>query len=465
MFDPTLGMPEPRPPASGGDRDRPGGEQRVLPDRGRSWNRVNALLCTLAVLGVLVGGWSLYDSYGRRQVRQESRAAIEESCAGLVDASAVLRLSGGVDRVEPGRPHRPGVDLTRRSSSCLLDTVRDVAERSRTTRHFTLTVDVRSRAPRTDGPGAEQVGDTKPFTSDGIRERDDATARLDLPDRVPLGDGTLGDHGRRSVSVVAPCRTPTAAGTTSILVTASSGEAVGATEADLGSVGRLARDAAVSAARRLGCEAELPALPARLPLPAPDLGPAESGRGTCAWFAAIRSGGPAGAGAGAGAAAAEGAGRDRLPDRAAGAPAGAHSRVESCVLAVSPDGARRVLSGLTPEERQGQDVERVLDDRPWWIRTYSAFGDDADGALVMTDFQVRPIPVLGAGRSQDGEVLFGSATCAGRPAALTLHVPPGYGAVLGEARLSELFTAYATETAQRRGCTGLKLPGPAGRSG
>ncbi|MCB5182786.1 hypothetical protein LG632_25910, partial [Streptomyces sp. SMC 277] len=143
----------------------------------------------------------------------------------------------------------------------------------------------------------------------------------------------------------------------------------------------------------------------------------------------------------------------------------AHGRVESCVLALGPDGVRRVAPGLRPEERQVADAERALDDRPWWLRTYSAYGDDADAALVTVGFRVRPVPELGAGRSQDGEVLFGSATCADRPAAFTLHIPPGYRAVLGDARVAELFTAYATEAAQRRGCTGLKLPGAAGQAG
>ncbi|RSS82440.1 hypothetical protein [Streptomyces sp. WAC06614] len=427
-------------------------DRRILPDRGRRWNRVNGLLCTLAVLGTVVGGWSLYDSYGRRQERQESRAVVETSCAGLVDATAVLRLSGGADRVTRAGSSR--VDLGRPSSGCLLDTVRAVDGDRRTIRHFSLTVRSRPDPLRAGRLGEERVGDEAPFSSRGIREREDATARLDLPNRLPLGDGAPGDHGVRSVSVVAACRAPAPSGITSILVTASSGEAVGATEAELGSVGRLARDAAVEAARRVGCEAEIPALPDRLPLPALALGPAESAQGTCAWYAAAaRAGDPAEPG------------RERLPDRAAGAPTAAHGRVESCVLAVGPERVRRVLPGLGPGERQGQDVDRALDDRPWWIRTYSAFGDDADEALVTARLSPRPIPELGAGRSQDGEVLFGSATCAGRPAAFSLHTPPGYRAVLGDARLGALFAAYATETAQRRGCTGLKLPGAAGQAG
>ncbi|MCB5182550.1 hypothetical protein LG632_24645, partial [Streptomyces sp. SMC 277] len=235
-------------------------------------NRVNALLCTLAVLGVLVGGWSLYGSYGRWQDRQQSRAAVEERCGGLVDASAVLRLSGGVDRVDPAGSTGRGVDLSRRTSSCLLDTVREVDGDRRTTRHFSLTVQVRPD-PLGARIGADQVGKDEPFTSRGMREREDATARLDLPNRLPLGDGTLGDHGLRSVSVVAPCRTPSSTGATSVLVTAASGESAEAGEAELRSLGRLARDAAVAAARRLGCESAPPALPARLPLPPLDLGP------------------------------------------------------------------------------------------------------------------------------------------------------------------------------------------------
>ncbi|MER7821591.1 hypothetical protein ABTX85_03315 [Streptomyces sp. NPDC096097] len=58
-----------------------------------------------------------------------------------------------------------------------------------------------------------------------------------------------------------------------------------------------------------------------------------------------------------------------------------------------------------------------------------------------------------------GDVLHGSVTCPGQPATLTMPVPFRYRSVLG-ARLDGLFAADATDTAQRRGCTGVVLPAP-----
>ncbi|PWK72421.1 hypothetical protein BCL76_103663 [Streptomyces sp. CG 926] len=70
-----------------------------------------------------------------------------------------------------------------------------------------------------------------------------------------------------------------------------------------------------------------------------------------------------------------------------------------------------------------------------------------------------PEPLVPCTAGRFGDVLHGSATCQGQPATLTMSVPFRYRSVLG-ARLDGLFVAYATDSAQRRGCTGVVLPAP-----
>lgn len=178
-------------------------------------------------------------------------------------------------------------------------------------------------------------------------------------------------------------------------------------------------------------------LPRELPAAALDLGPAESAQGTCAWYAALLTGVDRGA----------------LPDRAVGALTAPHARGESCTLAVSPGESERILRGLTEQERAAATTTRGH----WWIRTQSYFGDEARGTYVGQTSAPIPVVERKAGRVR-GDVLFGSATCQGRPAAFTMQADPQYGAVL-KPRLAELFKAYATDTATRRGCTDLTLPG------
>ncbi|MFD9519973.1 hypothetical protein [Streptomyces sp. NPDC059979] len=188
----------------------------------------------------------------------------------------------------------------------------------------------------------------------------------------------------------------------------------------------------------------MPELPDRLPTPVVDLGPAAGDRSdSCGWYAArlrTADGGP-------------------LPDRAAGVPLGGAAREEGCLLAVGPEATRRIHPTPGKEQRAHLDLDAILRISPWWVRTRSYFGDDAAAFAARAPGQRIPEPVTPGTAGRLGDVLHGSASCQGRPATLTMVVPYRYRSVLG-ARLDELFKAYATDAAARRGCTGLVLPPP-----
>ncbi|MFG2876313.1 hypothetical protein ACGFYU_15170 [Streptomyces sp. NPDC048337] len=338
------------------------------------------------------------------------------------------------------KPERRGrrLELGRLPSSCSFESVREVDGDTEHSDHFSLTV---YALPQKRAPYIHEIGvDDKPFGDRSFREDEDATAQVDYPSRSPLGDGLLGDHGRKSATVTAGCEGAAGSRPTSVSVRVGGEYKEEATDTDLRALAQMARKATADAARRLGCKTTLPELPARLTMPSLDLGPAESGQGTCGWYASMLRGT---------------AERGRLPDRSVGAPTASATRGESCVLAMSPDGVRRIFPELTPAERGGDDARSALTRRPWWIRTQSYFGDEAEATMVTHDYSAKPVTVLGAGR--DRTILYASATCQGRPAAFTMNADATYSRVLG-GRTAEVFKAYVGEAAARRGCTDLKLP-------
>ncbi|MBT2478536.1 hypothetical protein [Streptomyces sp. ISL-94] len=418
-------MFEPLQPSSGGP----------LPDRGRWRNAVNALVCVAGVGGLAFGGWALYDSYETHQDRNASRALIARACAGLVDADGVMSLDGGADRVVLGGEDPSTIDFETVPDSCVLSRLEDRDGREYKYSQFTLSL---KGLPRARDLHTTDDSRKAPFNRLRAGSKGDATARTGLPDRMPLGDGRLGDYGPDDVTVVARCEQPTKAGTTTLIVSATS-PSTRHEAGDRPVLARLARQAAERAAGKYGCRTQLPELPDRLPEPVTGLGPVGERTDSCGWYAAhLRT-----------------ADRERLPDRAAGVPLAGAAREEGCLLAMSPEGNTRVLRLLTPDERE--DAITSLYHSPWWLRTRSYYGDDADAVAVPG--RRSPDPVIPGRAGRLGDVFYGSMTCQGRPATLTMAVPYNYRSILGP-RLDGLFKAYATETATRRGCTGLVLPGP-----
>ncbi|MGT2529525.1 hypothetical protein ACU4GG_22295 [Streptomyces nojiriensis] len=415
-------MFEPLEPSRGGP----------LPDRGRLRNVANAALLLVGIGGLALGGWALLDAYETHQDREASRALITKACAGLADPRAVMELDGGADRVVLGGRDAGTVDFETIPDGCALSRVVERDGKDRTYSQFTLSLKGLPQAR--DLHVTDDAWRTGPFRTH--RSQGDATARTEEPDRMPLGDGALGDYGPDDVTVVARCEQPAKSGTTSLIVTARS--PITAHEAaDRPVLARIARRAAEGAAEKYGCRTRLPALPAELPPPVTALGPVGERTDSCGWFSAhLRT-----------------AERDRLPDRAAGVPLGGSAREEGCLLAMSPEGTERVLRLLTTAERE--DVIGSLRYSPWWLRTRAYFGED--GAAVVVPGLHSPDPVIPGKAGRVGDVLHGSMTCQGRTATVTAAVPYRYKSVLGP-RLGALFKAYAQDVAARRGCTDLVLP-------
>ncbi|MFZ3498727.1 hypothetical protein ACODT5_36840 [Streptomyces sp. 5.8] len=413
----------------------PGAASRpLLPDRGRRRNRVNSLVLMVALGAVIFSGMSLKDSYGAWQDRRESRALIQDKCAGLADPDTVLALHGGTGRLVPdqGWGRRNTFGVAGRPWRCWLASAEDATKGP----HFSLAVDALPREQPLRVIGDED----EPFRGLSPSRGEDATARAVEARRHPLGDGTLGDYRGRLVTVTARCERPARDGTTSVLASAAAEWKGNVSQTDVRSLAEIARTAADRSARQIGCEAVLPELPAKLAETSVDLGPAAASQGTCSWYAAFL----------------RGADRGRLPDRSLGAPLAARTRGESCVLAASPAEAERIFPELTGQERSDQDLDRVLTRAPWWIQTQTYVGDEAVATQVPhTGY---PVSVIGTKAGRGEHLRYASADCQGRPAAFTMDTDPVYARVLGP-RLDEVFTAYATEAATRRGCTGLVLPG------
>ncbi len=320
---------------------------------------------------------------------------------------------------------------------CVLHRLEDRDGRDIRLSQFTLTLEA---VPQERALHTVEDSRKEPFATLRRNARDDVTARTRTPGRLPLGDGRLGDYGPDDVTVVARCEQPAKDGMTSLVVTAAS-PSTDHEAGDRPEPARLARQAAEGAAAKFGCRTRLPGLPERLPAPVADLGPVGERSDGCGWYAAHVQTADSG----------------RLPDRAAGVPLADAAREESCLLAVSREATERIFPALSPEERARLDLDGILRISPWWVRTRTYFGDDAAAVAVEIRGTRSPDPVIPGRAGRLGDVLYGSMTCEGRPATLTMAVPYRYRSVLGP-RLDELFKAYATEAATRRGCTGPVQP-------
>lgn len=420
-------MFEPLEPSTGGP----------LPDRGRWRNAVNVLLCIAALGGIGLAGWSLYDSARTWQHRGESRTAIREACADLLDADAVMRLDGGRDWLVPSEvTRREHLDLRQLPDECVLLSPYEAYGKTRWTTYFGLKV----HALPQQGLHVLDTDD-EPFRRPGPQAADkDVTDEVADPLPAPLGDGSGGSYSARTVSVTAVCARPVAG--VSAYRASATARYGDPTDRERRALAAMARRAAVTAAERNGCAATAPELPATLPAQGRTLGPAEQGAGSCAWYAAFLRGRQD---------------RERLPDKALGAPVSEHGASESCVLALDTDTRTDIQARLMAEGVEtGGPSDRWTN--PWWLRTFSYFGDDAAG--ITMEAGARKGAAIAPGQAgREYRLLYAAATCQGRPAVLGMTVAFRYDGVLGP-RFDEVFKAYATETVTRRGCTGLVLPGP-----
>jgi hypothetical protein len=284
-----------------------------------------------------------------------------------------------------------------------------------------------------------------PFGMLGRKANADVTRETGQTGAYPIGDGRLGVYYGNAAVVKAKC-TDKSGGTTSIntMTVARYFEDDPVTDADRRTLAELARTAAVRAAKKLGCKASLPALPAELPTPSAKLVNAKSAGGTCGWYAGYIAA----------------KGRWRLPDRALGTPA-AHAQEESCLLGVSSKEVRRMWPDLGKDEVGGDSLDDVIRLAPFWLRTESYFGDEA--REVATDHfgrEHRSLDPGTAGHDAEENVWWASSTCAGQPALHTLSSDYPYDKVV-QKRLQALFKAYVTDVAARRDCTDLKFPAAA----
>jgi len=414
----------------------------LTPDRGsRRRNAVNQLVAVAAVFGVGAGGWGLWLEARDQFDRSASRDRIAKACAGLVDPNQVLDLNGGTSRARAGSEANDSIGDFGPAFMPARCEIYRVGKPGTTYNHFLLSV----WSNPSDDFAQLVSGWDDPFGMLGRKANADVTREAGQTGAYPIGDGRLGVYYGNAAVVKAKC-TDKSGGTTSIntMTVARYFEDDPVTDADRRTLAELARTAAVRAAKKLGCKASLPALPAELPTPSAKLVNAKSAGGTCGWYAGYIAA----------------KGRWRLPDRALGTPA-AHAQEESCLLGVSSKEVRRMWPDLGKDEVGGDSLDDVIRLAPFWLRTESYFGDEA--REVATDHfgrEHRSLDPGTAGHDAEENVWWASSTCAGQPALHTLSSDYPYDKVV-QKRLQALFKAYVTDVAVRRDCTDLKFPAAA----
>ncbi|MEV0908805.1 hypothetical protein [Streptomyces hokutonensis] len=414
----------------------------LTPDRGsRRRNAFNQLVAVAAVFGVGAGGWGLWLEARDQFDRSGSRDRIAKACAGLVDPDQVLDLNGGTTKARAGSGEDDSMGVLGKASLPAECQIYRVGKQGTAYGHFLLSV----WSNPSDDFAQLVSGWDDPFGLVGGVAKADITREAEQTAPYPIGDGRLGVYYGNAAIVKAKC-TDKSGGTTSIntMTVAKYFENAPVTDADRRTLAGLARTAAVRAAKKLGCKATLPALPAELPTPSTKLVNAKSAGGTCGWYAGYIAA----------------KGRWRFPDRALATPA-AHAQQESCLLGVSNKEVRRMWPGLGEDEAHADTLDDVLRIAPFWLRTDSYFGDEA--REVATEHYGRDQVSLSpgtAGYDRDDNVWWASSTCAGQPAVHTLSSDYPYNKVV-QKRLQALFKAYVTDVAARRDCTGLKFPAAA----
>lgn len=175
----------------------------------QSWSRwLLGVGTPVIVAAVGVGGWLLYDNTGDRA---RSRAEIIENCQGLVDPDAVMGF--GMPRVEAGATGE---------QACLL------------LREGTF-------------EGQKQMDEFASVTVVASRDAEPGVSRF--------------DHDTFSVTAVAKCADPARSGGVTALRATAAGEGDGRGSRGRGFLSGLAREAAVRAAAKAGCETSLPPAP------------------------------------------------------------------------------------------------------------------------------------------------------------------------------------------------------------
>ncbi|MFG3369730.1 hypothetical protein ACIPWY_35925 [Streptomyces sp. NPDC090032] len=402
------------------------GENVMGEGRRRLWQ-------TLAVGGI---GLSLYAgllTVDDIRDRASSERDIAAACDRLVSGEQVMDLQGGMVRAESDDYDEYRLDARHLPSAC---TIYKVSGSHRTTDLFRLIVESSDRSEPVNVVG----GTDSPFsTFSGYRPKDDVTAVADRePEARPLGDGTLGSYTNFRTTIRAECGPGSTKGAPRLLNVTAAARYSEVSAEDRRRLALIARSAMQQLNQRIGCRTQLPALPDRMTAVPTKLGKATSATGSCRWAGQL----------------VKEQGQGRLPDRVLAVPARDANPVEGCLLAVGPGRVRAIAGGLDDDQREY--AEGALTHSPWWLRTESYFGAEAE-SVGYDDFGDDVILEPGTAGGKVG-AWWASSICEGKPALHTLTADHIYDDVLGRKTLSSLFRAYVDDITTRRGCTHVTYP-------
>nr|WP_203643763.1 hypothetical protein [Streptomyces sp. SID14478] len=394
----------------------------------------------------LYGGWLTVDDF---RDRASSERAIATACSDLVPGVAVMDLRGGMVRVHA---YKGGLVPDYPSGAC---TVYRVTGPDANDALFTLEARRSGDITGPDGSAApthvigDELGNPESpfdyFARRGVARTDgrraDVTAVAARAEPRPLGDGTLGWYGDSYATVRAECGPSSRSSAPALLTVTTRAAYAPVSGADRERLAALARTAVRTLADRTGCATHLPALPDHLAAAPTALRPARTATGTCKWLAdhlAAR-------------------GRGRLPDRVLDTPARAANPQETCLMAVGPQQVSRIAAGLDRDDRSA--ARSALTHSPWWLRTASYFGAEADTVGYKDSGPDREVLIEpgSAGGKLKG-IWWASSVCDGKPALHTLTSSYNYDGVLDNRTLSALFRAYVDDITTRRGCTHVTFP-------
>ncbi|NEB74238.1 hypothetical protein G3I40_03125 [Streptomyces sp. SID14478] len=400
---------------------------------GARWRR---LWQTVAVGGLglsLYAGWLTIDDVRDRAASERDIAA---ACDHLISGAQVMNLQGGMVRAQSDGYDEYRLDARHLPSACTLYKVTGAHRTSDLLRLIVESSDGDQPVNMTGRQGS-------PFltTTDGHEYKRDVTAIADrMPEPWPLGDGTLGSYTNTSTTIRAECGPGSGAAAPKLLNVTAVARYQNVSAGDRERLARIARAATQKLTRRIDCKAQLPALPAQLAELPVKLRPVASATGSCRWAGRL----------------VKEQGQGRLPDRALAVPVRDVAPVEGCLLAVGPHQVRDISDGLDFDQRDY--AESALTSSPWWLRTVSYVGAEAQSVAneeVGAGEDVRLRPGTAGGRNG---TWWASSTCDGKPALHTLTVDHLYDDILGPRALDSLFRAYVDDITTRRGCTHVTFP-------